>query len=97
MTTIHRTEEKVKASGNSSKKKPKVSEIYMDIKNGVAAREILEKHQISLQQLKMIMMHCYKKGMLKKEDLVRNFVKSPLQGRSRIIKPVWPAKRASIP
>ena len=77
MKTINKSGKTAGARGNPQKKKPNVSEIYMDIKNGVAAREILQKHQISLQQLKMIMMHCYKKGLLKKNDLVKYFNKKP--------------------
>jgi len=77
MTTINRTKKTVEASGNSPKKKIKVSEILLDIKNGNAAQEIIQKHQITLQQLKMIIMQCYKKGRLKKADIVKNFLKKP--------------------
>lgn len=77
MTTINKMERTVEAFENPPKKKPKAYEIFMDIKNGNKAQEIIKKHQISLQQLKMIIMHCYKKGMLTKADLAKNFINKP--------------------
>jgi len=56
-----------------SKTKPKVSEIISDIKNGATANFIIKKHQISFKQMKMLIIHCHKKGILKKADLVENF------------------------
>jgi predicted Zn finger-like uncharacterized protein len=49
----------------------KTDKIYYDIKNGANAKDIIEKHGITLEELKRLVIHFRQKGLLKKAAKVK--------------------------